>query len=319
MRWVLVVAISVASIARAHDADVIYALVEQHGDAPNALVERLTMTAATLTLLAPVDLDGDGAVSQGELEQRQGALRVGVWDDIPLTAGGVRCTFLDATARVRDGFVELAARFDCPPGELRQEFRLLRVLPANYRVVLGSQTDGERAARGIAQGSFFTIPVPRPAAPGAWDQAGFLRAFDDGLARAFSLEALACVAALMFSLAAWRAGLLASALLIVGVIAGSFFSWPWWLCSAVALSSVVIRPHAGFALSLGFALGAREGGMPLANALGLGAGTLVPVVPAAIAFVAIGVMLGRRAGWKRPARWGPVVVALLGVIAARLS
>ncbi len=323
MRWVLFVAISLASVAWAHDADVIYALVEQHGEAPNVLVETLTLTSSSLGLLAPLDVDADGALSQADLDARAGALRAGVWDDMPLSAGGARCTFLEGKARLRDGFVELAARFDCPPGELRQEFRVLRVLPPNYRVVLGSQLDGERAARGVAQGSFMTIPVPRPLPPGAWDPTAFQRAFDAGLSRGFALDGLACLAALCFALAAWRPGLWASALLVFGVVSGSFTSLPVLACTVLALIVVATAAVSKKALPvlglvLGLALGAREGGVPGPAALGLATGTALLLGPASLAFTALGVMLARRARWRAATRWVLVAVAVIAAV-ARLS
>lgn len=316
MRWVLFVAISLASVARAHDADVIYALVEQHGEAPNLLVETLTMTASSLGLLAPLDVDGDGALSQSELDARAGALRVGVWDDMPLSAAGTRCTFLEGKARVREGFVELAARFDCPRGDLRQEFRVLRVLPPNYRVVLGSQLDGERAAQGVAQGSFMTIPVPRPLPPGAWNSAAFWRAFDAGLSRGFALDGLACVAALLFALGAWRPGLWGSSLLVVGVVAGSFTSLPSLPCTVLAVivagaAAVSKKSLPVLGLVLGLALGARDGGIAGPSALGLALGTVVLLAPASLAFTSLGVMLARRSRWRLATRWVPVAVAVI--------
>lgn len=320
MRWLLVFSISVAATASAHDADVIYALVEQHGDVPNQLVERLTMTDATLRLLAPVDVDGDGAVTQSELDAKAGALRVGVWDDMPLTSSEGRCAFVEAAARLRDGFVELTARFDCPNGELRQDFRVLRVLPANYRVVVGSQVDGERAARGIAQGSFSTIPMPRPKVPGTWDNAAFQRGFDDGLTRGFGLSSLALIGALTFSLASWRRGLVATALLLVGAAIATFVEAPWWggLALAVIAATVsLFKPSAGFAAPLGAGLGLGVGGA-LAFDVGVVAGSSLLWLPASLAFTAVAVMVARRGGAKRGA-WIFVVIALGATIVARLG
>jgi hypothetical protein len=99
---------------------------------------RLTLTASTLSLLLPADADGDGAVSQADLEARRPALEVGIWDALPLTAGGQPCTRQEHAARHVETYVELTATFQCPPGPLRQTYTVLSLLPANYRVVLGS-------------------------------------------------------------------------------------------------------------------------------------------------------------------------------------
>jgi hypothetical protein len=107
--------------------------------------ERLTLTADTLALLIPAaDADGDGALTQGDLDARAPALAVGIWDAIALSAGGQPCARTETRARVRESFVELGATFQCAPGELRQRFSLLSVLPSNYKVVLGSYTQGEQ-------------------------------------------------------------------------------------------------------------------------------------------------------------------------------
>jgi hypothetical protein len=137
-----------ASAARAHDADIIYALVRRaQADSPEVRV-LLTLTASTLGLLLPADADGDGTVSQGDLDARRAALEVGVWDALPLTAGGAPCTRQEHAAHLRATYVELSATFMCPPGPLRQTFTVLAVLPSNYRVVLGAYGSGEG-------GSFF--------------------------------------------------------------------------------------------------------------------------------------------------------------------
>lgn len=324
MRWVFLVAISLASVARAHDADVIYALVEQHTAAPTLLLERLTLTPASLLLLAPVDVDGDTDVTQQELDARAGAIRAGVWDDMPLSAGGQRCRFVSGAARVREGFVELLAEFDCPAGELRQDFRVLRVLPANYRVVLGSQVDGERAARGTAQGSFTTLPVPRPLPPGAWDGAAFSRGFDAGLARGFRLDGLAALAAVLLAIAAWRRGLLAAGLLLTGLMAASFLSVDALVCTVVAVFAAavaVVWPRGALvaAAVLGAALGARDGGGGVSTSVGLAVGSVVLLGPAAVALSAVSVMVARRPPARRVAPALALIVAVVAGAWSRLS
>jgi hypothetical protein len=132
-----------AGSARAHDADIIYAQVRRtppDGAEVRALV---TLTASTLRLLLPADADGDGAVSQADLDARRAALEVGLWDALPLTAGGAPCTRQEHAARVRETYVELTATFICPRGPLRQTYTVLGLLPSNYKVVLGTWAGGD--------------------------------------------------------------------------------------------------------------------------------------------------------------------------------
>ncbi len=132
-----------AGAARAHDADIIYAQVHRApADGPEVRA-LLTMTASTLGLLLPADADGDGTISQADLDARRAALEVGLWDALPLTAGGAPCTRREHAARVRETYVELSATWTCPPGTLRQTFTVLSLLPPNYKVVLGAYGSGE--------------------------------------------------------------------------------------------------------------------------------------------------------------------------------
>jgi hypothetical protein len=114
-----------------------------------AYAERVTMTAATLGQLAPVDADGDGQLTQSDLDARKDALRLGVWDQAKLTP----CTRSNETAELKPGYVELTAQFQCTEGELSQEFRWLMVLPSNYRVQLGNQ---------VADSTMRTLHMARP-------------------------------------------------------------------------------------------------------------------------------------------------------------
>ncbi len=152
-----------ATAASAHDLDVVYV---QLNDADGGLVERLTLAAGTLGQLAPVDADGDGELTEADLAKRGDAVTAGVWEQMPLWAGGQPCRFASPQTAIRDTYLELWATFSCGPGELKQEFKWLRILPSNYRVVLGSQLDGERN-RSSAGGNVQTLFIPRPQPPGA--------------------------------------------------------------------------------------------------------------------------------------------------------
>src|SRR5262245_20423298 len=95
-------------IAAAHAADLIAVSVA----APRPdVVEQVTVTGGTLSLLVPVDGDGDGLIAPEELAARAAALEVGVWDAMPLSAGEAPCRRRSTSAELREGAVELRATF----------------------------------------------------------------------------------------------------------------------------------------------------------------------------------------------------------------
>lgn len=156
----LLAALLAAGAASAHDADILYTQVRRAAaDAPEVR-QVLTLTAGTLGLLLPADADGDGAVSQADLDARRAALEVGLWDALPLTAGGRPCTRASHTALLRQTYVELTATFTCPPGPLQQTYTVLSVLPAGYRVILGSVVDGEAPGALFADATQPTVDIP---------------------------------------------------------------------------------------------------------------------------------------------------------------
>jgi hypothetical protein len=161
LRWVLPVFLLLAGSAGAHDADILYAQLWRPAAGEPEVRERITLTPDTLGRLIPADADGDGGLSQADLDAREAALALGIWDAIPLSAGGQPCPRTGATARLRESYVELAATFSCPPGELRQRFTVLSLLPPEYRVVLGSMVEGEQGQR-FADASSPTLVVPEP-------------------------------------------------------------------------------------------------------------------------------------------------------------
>jgi hypothetical protein len=159
-----------ASAASAHDADILYTQVRRvTPDAPRGeprqseVRQVLTLTPGTLGLLLPADADGDGTVSQADLDARRPALAVGVWDALPLTAGGRPCTRTAHAALLRRTYVELSATFTCPPGPLRQTYTVLSVLPAGYRVILGSSLEGEVPGAIFADAAQPSVAIPGPA------------------------------------------------------------------------------------------------------------------------------------------------------------
>lgn len=305
---------SLAFPAFGHDADVIYAQLKHREGGYSELV---TLTATTLQLLVPVDADGDQLLSQSDLDAKANALRIGVWDDLPLSSGGAPCSIAKTTARMREGFIELIADFTCPlEGELRQDFKILRVLPTNYRVVLGTQLEGEQGNRLSAQGSFTTLTIPRPAPAGTWDQARFSLAFDDGIRRGASLFFLAAIWALCAVMNAWRRGLIALGLFAAALIASSFVDGgaipPLGVVLVMAIASVWLAEAPIFAAPIaGLALGSLQAGGGPANALGLSLGALVVLIPAGVVSIALGRMLQRRAKTWRVLKW----VGVAGVVA----
>jgi hypothetical protein len=139
-------ALLVAKTAHAHAADEIIVTLTEQPD--GTFIERITMTAQTLALLAPVDLDSDSELTQTELDEGAKALIAGVWEQAKLSP----CARSSERAWLEISYVALSARFSCGDGELSQEFRWLMVLPATYRVVMGEQ---------VARSDARTLHVPR--------------------------------------------------------------------------------------------------------------------------------------------------------------
>lgn len=283
-RWrrsfrVVLLALLGAGAARANDADVVF--VDAQGtDRPGELREVVTLTGSTLGLLAPVDADRNGELSQADLSASAKALAAGAWDEMPLSAGGVACARSDERALLREGFVELSARFACGGGELRQDFRFLSVLPANYRVVLGSQVEGE-AGRATAYGRTTALPLPRPPPPGRFGRARFDSGFRQGVSRGLTLDALAALGLLSLVSGAWAARRLG--LVLAGLTLASWWGLPT-LAGAAALTACAVLLARGperwgpwLAVVIGAALGSRWGGGAWPEVLGLMAGSALVV------------------------------------------
>jgi hypothetical protein len=278
-----VILVALSTPAFAHDADVIYARLEPDGD---SLLEIVTLTHATLGLLIPIESD---AFSQLMLDDKALALKAGVWDDLPLTAGGVSCSRSAETARVEEGFISLTARWRCPDGTLRQDFKILRILPANYRVVLGSQLMGERG-RQFAQGVFTALEVPRPKPPGGYDGLQLREGLGRGVRDAATFDAFLSIALCFLTIRARRrVGLRLVALLLGAGAVMAARVGPGWAAAAIAGSSLVLAAGAHRvwaevgALLAGVGVGLRAGVWSVSD----GAGWLVGVALVA-AVVAIG-------------------------------
>jgi hypothetical protein len=310
-----------ASAAQAHDADVVYVKLES---GPNgSLLEVVTLTNATLVQLAPVDADGDGVLTQADLDARAEALRAGVWNDMPLSAGGQACPREAETATLEEGFISLAARFSCGPGDLRQDFKVLRILPSNYRVVLGSQLDGERG-RKFAQGVFTALEVPRPFAPALLDGGRLAQGFERGVRDAGVVEALALLLLLWLSVVgpralsgrvAWvllggalivaglRADRLAPVLMAVGVVTGL-----WSSSSTLARRMTSIG-----AVAAGLGLSLRTSTLRFSDSLGWWLGLVAVAVCSAMLAWPLGGLLSRRPRVAFGVRLGLAAMVLVAV------
>ncbi|MCU0701770.1 MAG: HupE/UreJ family protein [Myxococcaceae bacterium] len=310
-----------ASVALAHDADVVYARLEPGPG--GSLVEIVTLTNATLAQLAPVDADGDGALTQADLDARAESVRAGVWNDVPLSAGGVPCSRSEESATLDDGFVTLTARFSCGPGDLRQDFRILRILPSNYRVVLGSQLDGERGRR-FAQGVFTALEVPRPGPASLLDAARVQRGFERGVRDTGVVEALALLLLVWLSAGSLRAlgarvaALAVGALLVTSGLGAPLVA-PGLMLGAVVASlgggpgrfSAVVGALAGFCAGAGLAL--RSGAASLPEALGWWLGALLVALVLASVALPLGRVLSRRPRAAFVARLTLAAVVLVAV------
>jgi hypothetical protein len=185
-----------AGPARAHVADMIFAWLEPR---EGGYLQRLTMTADTLSLLAPIDADGDRVVTQAELDGQAEAIALGVWGQAPLFSEEGRCELAPAArAFLRERFVELHATFTCAGPPARQQFRLLSVLPSGYRVVssfLGVERFAEGAEQTVVFGPAQATQGPRPLAGWVW--LGMVHIF-------LGVDHLAFVFALLLVSGTWR-------------------------------------------------------------------------------------------------------------------
>jgi hypothetical protein len=304
LRLVIPVLFLASLSAYAHDADVVYARLESGPS--GTLFEIVTLSNATLELLAPVDANDDGLVSQEDLDARAGALKAGFWNDVPLSAGRVACTRFDEAARAEDGFVTLTAHWRCLEGDLRQDFKVLRVLPTNYRVVLGSQLDGERGQR-FAQGVFTALEVPRPKPPELFESTRFRKGIERGLQENGVVEALAMVLLIFLTAGTFRrAGLRLGALMLgaLPVLGGRAMPSAAPVLMAICVVSVAflreplrLKSLTGNAAGLvgGLALSARAGILSVSE----GAGWLVGLVVIAAGALVVGLPLGRVMGRRR--------------------
>lgn len=125
-----------APAANAHPPDLIAVRARAHGETVEQVIR---LNAQTLLRLAPLGVDAH-AVEDGTLQSGLAVIEAGVWDDMPLHSGERRCSRGPSSASVVDGLVELRASFNCAEGDLRQDFRLLAVLPEGHHVTLSLES-----------------------------------------------------------------------------------------------------------------------------------------------------------------------------------
>ncbi len=197
--WAL---LCLASPALAHDADLIF--VRFGLEADGGVHQVATLTGATLALLAPVDLDGDGVLSEDELPRVREAVEAGFWESVPLSRGDQRCALVQTEVLLQEGFVELRAQHRCPgQGPLRQQFRILSVLPDGYRVILGAQAQGEvgqRFAEGRQQTLYLELPPEENQGPSSL--AGWLWLGAEHIFQGY--DHLAFLVALLLVASSWK-------------------------------------------------------------------------------------------------------------------
>jgi hypothetical protein len=291
-------AIAVAAAAWAHDADSIAVFLEP--TAAQGLRETVTLSANALGQLAPIDADGDAIVTQKDLDARAQALVAGVWADMPL-ATTTPCTRTREAAHLNDGLVELEAYFACDFGELHQDFRWLRVLPANFRV---TATSG--ATRSYAQGSLTSVSMPWPGA-GATASSSVA----EGVVRTFTLASLAMLAALGLAFRRWAFAARGLALFLVSLGVGALAStaypvgepvvWLLWAALCVALAWLRHQAPWWAPVVAGMASG-------LTNPALASLGVAVIAVPTLVAATALGRVLWRHR-WGEQVSWGLAVLA----------
>ncbi len=295
-------ALTVSVAASAHDADVIYVLAESLG--PGSLREQVSLTAGSLAQLAPVDSDGNAELTQSELDAASDAIRLGVWAQMPLGVAGSEagCERSNERAELRDGFIALSAEFACQPGELRQRFRYLSILPANYRVVLGSQFDSGRN-QAFAQGTLDVLTVT-PSLAGSSGPV-FSASVAEGFARLFVLPVLASLVLVLFvSASAWPRASLCWALGSAGALwSPSFVVAPAVLVAAAVATVAGHKKRWVVGLAALAAFAASAGASP-------GIGRWVGFALASVLVGAPAVLIGRML-LRRPRAQRIVVLALL--------
>ena len=157
-RLLVIGALCLSSTAWSHAA----VIIARNGlPVPEGLREGVTLTEGSLLKLAPIDQNGDGQVGTEELEQGSAAINAGLWLQMPIRVGEKLCEIKQLKARVENGVVQLLGLARCEAvGAARQEFRVLSVLPANYRVDVTQQIGAELKTES-AQGRLNTVLISR--------------------------------------------------------------------------------------------------------------------------------------------------------------
>lgn len=139
LRWLALAAVAAPGAAAAHDLDLLRLDVTADGGRVEAVLD---VPVAALGLLADVDLDRDGILTEPELERRAGAVFAATFGAAPLSAGGTPCALEPAGVRPSGVRVIVGARGRCKAGDLRVVLGFLHALPAGHRVVVRARVDG---------------------------------------------------------------------------------------------------------------------------------------------------------------------------------
>ncbi len=209
MRVHLLYFLAVASVvgvgrsSSAHDADIVFAQIDQAAH-EGSVEEKVTMTAGTLAQLAPLDIPL--GLTESDLQSAAAAIDSGVWAQMLLTSSGALCSQGATRALSREGYIELAATFQCPPGTLQQTFKFLSLLPPGYRVIVSAQLQSGAVQR-FAEGENQTVSLSESASgePGHAPIQGLRGWFELGVIHIFGgIDHLAFLIALLIVGGSWR-------------------------------------------------------------------------------------------------------------------
>jgi hypothetical protein len=314
MRTVALLVVGIAQLGWSHEADVVRVVLKR--DPMDGTVrESVSMTPATLAMLVPVDADGNGELSQVDLDAKAAAVIAGLWDEMPLQAGGKRCVLAKPNSRIREGQVDLDAQLGCGQGELRQDFRLLQVLPANYRVMLTVvAADGHEGPHLFAQGSMTSLTVPQSVESSAVSR--LLGGAMLGVHRGLSLDVLGAIVSVVLTLTTRRAVAWALTLAVGSLGLCSALAVPVLVPSALLVGAVIAaRWNAASPVAaalIGAAIGLRHSGGDALAACAAMAGSSALLL---VTFAA-GSVGARRLGAQlvMPSRMLGLMLTLVGVV-----
>lgn len=136
------------SALRAHPIDMGLLAIRIDGEKAQA---SLQLSVPSWSTLVPLDVDGDGLISAGELEAQLPAMFQVSFGESPITADGAECALEPRAAtpqRIASpvGAVRLDVEGTCKTGwtKLRQKLEFLTILAPGHHMVISAELDGER-------------------------------------------------------------------------------------------------------------------------------------------------------------------------------